>query len=289
VVGDESVFDSRRGGPESGYGVSPWVGPLSGLSFDRGLTSPSGRYYQRNPPDFAASKLDAALGRNGIKVRGRPRAGHAPSDAVQLVEVRSPEVGALLRMMNKPSDNFFAEMLLKGLPAGTANGGPLREPGDPLPEPPTPATPDAAVQAPGRVRQGTTGRGARIAERYARSLGVRVSLADGSGLSRRNRAAPKQVARLLDRLRDEDGFAVFERSLPIAGRDGTLRDRMRRGRARGHCRGKTGTISGVSALSGYCTTRSGRTLVFSFLMNGSDVYSARAIQDRMAQVLARAK
>jgi D-alanyl-D-alanine carboxypeptidase/D-alanyl-D-alanine-endopeptidase (penicillin-binding protein 4) len=62
---------------------------------------------------------------------------------------------------------------------------------------------------------------------------------------------------------------------------------MRSGPARGRCHAKTGTLTGVSALSGYCTTRSGRTLVFSALMNHANVYTARAVQDRIANALAR--
>ena len=61
VLGDESRFDSLRGGPDSGYGTSIWVGPLSSLSFNRGLANESGSAFQTNPPLFAATRLDAAL------------------------------------------------------------------------------------------------------------------------------------------------------------------------------------------------------------------------------------
>jgi D-alanyl-D-alanine carboxypeptidase/D-alanyl-D-alanine-endopeptidase (penicillin-binding protein 4) len=89
---------------------------------------------------------------------------------------------------------------------------------------------------------------------------------------------------------ERDDFQSFYDSLPIAGRDGTLDDRMRGGAAGGRCRGKTGTLTGVSALSGYCRTRGGRTVVFSILMNGvGDTYGARAVQDRMANTIARWK
>jgi D-alanyl-D-alanine carboxypeptidase/D-alanyl-D-alanine-endopeptidase (penicillin-binding protein 4) len=122
--------------------------------------------------------------------------------------------------------------------------------------------------------------------KYARSLGATVKLVDGSGLSRSDRAAPREVAHLLDALRDKPGFPMLYKSLPIAGRDGTLATRMRSGPAHGHCRAKTGTLTGVSALSGYCVTRSHRMLVFSVLMNNANVYTARSIQDRVAQALA---
>jgi D-alanyl-D-alanine carboxypeptidase/D-alanyl-D-alanine-endopeptidase (penicillin-binding protein 4) len=87
-------------------------------------------------------------------------------------------------------------------------------------------------------------------------------------------------------MRDRSGFTALYDSLPIAGRDGTLDNRMRHGRARGRCHAKTGTLTGVSALSGYCRTRGGRTVVFSILMNRVNVTGARRIQDRMAQALA---
>lgn len=256
VYGDESRFDARRGGPESGFRISPWVGPLSGLAYNRGLARESGRGYQSNPPAFAAARLDSALARRDIAVAGAPRAGTAPAAARVLAAVESPTMTRLAALTNKPSDNFFAEMLLKDLAA---------RPG----------------------RRGTTAGGARLAARFARRIGGRPSrLADGSGLSRANRASPYRVTRLLLAMRKRDEFDPFFASLSIAGRDGTLRPRMRRGPARTRCRGKTGTLSNVSAVSGYCRARSGRTYAFSILMNYVNPFRARAIQDRMMQAIA---
>jgi D-alanyl-D-alanine carboxypeptidase/D-alanyl-D-alanine-endopeptidase (penicillin-binding protein 4) len=255
VVGDESRFDSLRGGPDSGYGTSVWVGPLSALGFNRGLARENGSAFQANPPAFAAARLDAALSRAGVSVSGSPRAGVAPDDANTLASVDSPSLARLLQITNTRSDNYFAEMLLKNL---------------------------------GReaVGSGTTSAGTRAARSYARRLGARPRLVDGSGLARANAASPRHVGTLLNRLRTEPEFDHFYRSLPVAGQTGTLVDRMRRGAARARCHAKTGTISGVSALSGYCESRGGDTYVFSFLMNGVNVYGARRLQDRMAQALA---
>jgi serine-type D-Ala-D-Ala carboxypeptidase/endopeptidase (penicillin-binding protein 4) len=83
-----------------------------------------------------------------------------------------------------------------------------------------------------------------------------------------------------------DEFYAWYESLPIAGRDGTLSDRMRSGAARGRCHAKTGTLSNVSALSGYCEAISGDLYAFSILMNGVYPPGARVLQDRMAQALA---
>jgi serine-type D-Ala-D-Ala carboxypeptidase/endopeptidase (penicillin-binding protein 4) len=75
-------------------------------------------------------------------------------------------------------------------------------------------------------------------------------------------------------------------SLAVAGQSGTLSDRMRGTAAQGRCRAKTGTISGVSNLAGYCTSRSGARTAFAFLMSGS-VWSAHPLQNKMAAALAR--
>jgi D-alanyl-D-alanine carboxypeptidase/D-alanyl-D-alanine-endopeptidase (penicillin-binding protein 4) len=256
VYGDESQHDSLRGGPYSAFGVSIWVGPLSALSFNRGLATESGRGYQASPPAFAAARLDAALEARGIRVRMKPRAGRAPAGATELAAVESPPMETLVRLMNKPSDNFFAEILLK----------------------------DLAMQARG---VGTTAAGARLAAGFARRIGARARLADGSGLSRGNRASPYRVVRLLAAMTRRDEYDDFVDSLPIAGQDGTLKDRLRSGVARSRCRGKTGTLSNVSALSGYCEGLNGDTYAYSILMNGVYPSGARVLQDRMVQAIAR--
>jgi serine-type D-Ala-D-Ala carboxypeptidase/endopeptidase (penicillin-binding protein 4) len=256
VYGDESAFDSLRGGPDSGYGVSIWVGPLSGLSYNRGLFTEGGRGFQANPPAFAAARLDDALEARHIPVRLKPRAGLTPTDAAVLASVDSPPMSRLIRLTNKPSDNFFAEMLLK----------------------------DLAHQAGG---VGTTARGAAIATRFARRLGARPRLVDGSGLARGDRASPFSVVKLLTAMHARADYDDFVDSLAIAGSDGTLFDRMERGPAHRRCIGKTGTLSNVSALSGYCEAESGDNYAYSILMNGVYPTSARRLQDRMLQAIAK--
>jgi D-alanyl-D-alanine carboxypeptidase/D-alanyl-D-alanine-endopeptidase (penicillin-binding protein 4) len=275
VLGDESAFDNLRGGPDSGYGVSVWVGPLSALGYNRGLGSETGSSFQANPPSFAAARLADALRRRGIAVSGAAGSGTAPGAADVLAAVESPSMARLAALTNKPSDNYFAEMLVKDLALDVRYTA-----GD---------DPSQSDSQAGRrvVTRATTSSGARIAARFAKRIGGRPSrLADGSGLSRLNRASPYRVVKLLLAMRERDEFRAFSRSLSIAGRDGTLGPRMRSGPARGHCRGKTGTLSDVSAVSGYCRARSGDSYVFSILMNGVDPYGARAIQDRMLQALA---
>jgi serine-type D-Ala-D-Ala carboxypeptidase/endopeptidase (penicillin-binding protein 4) len=258
VYGDESRFDALRGGPDSFFRTSVWVGPLSALAYNRGLKTESGRGFQRSPARFAAARLDRALESRGISVARKYSSKRAPTDAEVLASVDSPPMSRLVRLTNKPSDNFFAEMLSKAM----------------------------SMEAYGR---GTTTRGARVAAAFARRLGSRARLADGSGLSRSNRASPYAVSRLLLGMLERDEFQVFEDSLAIPGRDGTLASRMRRGAARDRCHAKTGTLSGVSALSGYCDARSGDTYVFSILMNSGSIWTAHGIQDRMANKIAAAR
>jgi serine-type D-Ala-D-Ala carboxypeptidase/endopeptidase (penicillin-binding protein 4) len=255
VYGDESRHDSLRGGPDSGYGVDVWVGPLSALSYNRGLATEAGTAFQTNPPAFAAAKLDDVLEARGISIKGKPGARQAPAGLDVLASVDSPPMARIVTLMNKPSDNFFAEMLAK----------------------------DIAMQANGR---GTTSAGAALIAGFARRIGSSVQMVDGSGLSRADKASPYRVVRLLRAMYSREEGQTLLDSLSIAGRDGTLVDRMRRGPARGHCHAKTGTLSDVSALSGYCEARSGELYAFSLLMNRISVPLAHRLQDRIAQAIA---
>jgi D-alanyl-D-alanine carboxypeptidase/D-alanyl-D-alanine-endopeptidase (penicillin-binding protein 4) len=248
IVGDESAWDTRRG--PVGWGVDGWVGPLSALVYGRGRV---GRSWIKSPPLGAAKAFRSSLRRAGIFVDGKAAAGATPDDAALLGETASPPMRTLIRLANVPSDNFVAEMLLKavGREFGSA---------------------------------GSTAAGAAVARAAMKRLGVQPQIVDGSGLSRSNRTTPRQVVTLLRELGDDRDFF---RSLAVAGRTGTLYDRMRRSSARGRCRGKTGTIIGVSNLAGYCVSRTGGRTAFAFLMNGVNIYTARRLQDRMTIALAK--
>ena len=252
VHGDESLFDSIRGVHDSRYGVSPWVGPLSALSFNHGYAS---RGFQSNPATYAATWLRKALKSEDVTPGHAAAASKAPEGAVVLARVESLPMAALVKLTNKDSDNYFAETLLKDL--GQAEVG-----------------------------TGSTAAGVRAVRAFAARAGARVQLIDGSGLDHGDRASPMEVVKLLNAERKTSEFPALYASLPIAGVDGTLDDRMRRGPAQRNCRAKTGSLIGVSTLSGYCDSRSGHQLVFSFLMNGISVSYARRLQDRMAAALA---
>ena len=257
VVGDESAFDRRRGPPASGYRTSGYVGPLSALAFNRGLTGIRAPYFQVSPGLFAAQAFERALRREGVRMGARARTGVVPEAAVALGSVESPPLSVLVERTNRPSDNYFAETLLKVLGA--------------------------------RVRgAGSTSGGARAVRDALRALGIGPRVSDGSGLGRANRTSPREVVTLLRSLaKDPVNGPPIEASLPVAGRSGTLTGRMRGTPAAGNCRAKTGSLNSVSALAGYCTARDGSRMAFAFLMNGVSLPGARALQDRMAAALAR--
>ena len=154
------------------------------------------------------------------------------------------------------SNNFFAEMLAKLL--GAHFGG-----------------------------AGTTAAGTGVVERFARAHGAGVHAVDGSGLTRGNRASPLQVVALLRAMRRSPAGEDLIGDLAVAGRSGTVEDRMGGTAAYGRCHVKTGTLTGVSALSGVCENRSGRTTIFSILMNGvTDLALAHYEQDKIAAAVA---
>jgi D-alanyl-D-alanine carboxypeptidase/D-alanyl-D-alanine-endopeptidase (penicillin-binding protein 4) len=255
VRGDASAWDRLVGGPRAGWGYDRWIGgQLSALTLDRGWTA--GRL-QRLPALSAAARLTLELERAGVEVAGRAATGTAPPGAPELARVPSPPLRDLVRATNVPSDNFLAEMLLKGLGSTLGAGG-------------------------------STAAGAAVVRDTLDDLGIRPRIVDGSGLSAANRTTPRQVVRLLERVDGQPSVArAFEESLAVAGRTGTLKRRMRATAAAGACRAKTGTLRWTSALAGICTTRAGGRVAFAFLMNGVSPVAARGLQDRMAAALAR--
>ena len=128
--------------------------------------------------------------------------------------------------------------------------------------------------------------GAGVMRSFLRRFGLAPQISDGSGLSRANRTSPREVVALLTAMHNDPQRAAFEDSLAVAGRSGTLAGRMNGSAAEGKCRGKTGTLSDVSALSGLCLTKSGHVIVFSILMNGVSPSSARSLQDSAVKAIA---
>ena len=110
---------------------------------------------------------------------------------------------------------------------------------------------------------------------------------DGSGLTRSERASPLQIVRLLEAMRESKIADDFIGDLALAGHEGTVADRMHGTAADGRCRTKTGTLTGVSNLSGYCFNRDGKAMIFSILMGSvHDLDLAHAEQDLIAGAVA---
>jgi D-alanyl-D-alanine carboxypeptidase/D-alanyl-D-alanine-endopeptidase (penicillin-binding protein 4) len=259
VIGDESYFDSLRGTAPNGFQADPYVeGLLSGLAYDRGFANEQESSFQLRPARFAATQLISALRTGGVLVPPRTPvgAGATPPGAEVLAAVQSPPMSTLIGLTNTPSDNFLAEMLLKGLGARFAGAG--------------------------SSAAGST----VVKSALANAFGIHPLLEDGSGLSRNDATSPREVVTALEHMASN---ADFVQSLPIAGQTGTLAQRMLGTRADGRCEAKTGTLHDVSNLAGYCRAADGHTLVFAFLMNSVDPTAAQSLQDSMTVALARYK
>jgi len=253
VIGDGTVFDALRGSFRTGGAADgDMTGALGGLTVNRGY---DGSRYAASPALVAAKRFFRSLRRARIRVLGRAAAGPADAGASQLAVTTSVPLGQLVALTNTPSDNFYAETLLKTLGArvGTA---------------------------------GTTSAGAAVVRDQLASFGVHPRVADGSGLARANRTTPRQVVRLLDRMDGQSVAGAFKASLAVPGRSGTLRRRMRGTAAAGRCEAKTGTLNAVSALAGYCPSQDGHTIAFAFLMSNVNVFSAHGVQDRGTAAIA---
>jgi D-alanyl-D-alanine carboxypeptidase/D-alanyl-D-alanine-endopeptidase (penicillin-binding protein 4) len=258
VVADDGYFDAARSVANWRPSMTAYCGPLSALTLNESFASDGG--YVDDPSLAAAGALTKQLRAAGIRVAHAPLRGVAPITATLAYTERSAPLGRVLAAMNKPSDNFLAEELLKGLGASLGEGG-------------------------------TTVAGADVAKDFLQSIGVNdgFRIRDGSGLSYQDKLTARAVLNLLGAMAKRPDFPVFRRSLAIAGVDGTLKARMRGTAAAGNVRAKTGTLNAASSLSGYVTTANGHTLSFSLLMNGSPVPAsqAHAAQDAVAVLLAR--
>jgi D-alanyl-D-alanine carboxypeptidase/D-alanyl-D-alanine-endopeptidase (penicillin-binding protein 4) len=193
-----------------------------------------------DPVELFGHALAAALAKGGVRLEGRVRRERGVPAGERLAALRSPWL-PLLAPINTESANSVADQLF--LATGLAVGG-------------------AGTRAAARAAT------SEALERLGVSSAGLVQV-DGSGLSRANRVTAAQMTALLEAvLSGPSGSAeAFVQSLALAGETGTLEDRMQDEPARGRVRGKTGFIDGTSALSGVAHALSGRTLVFSILVN----------------------
>jgi D-alanyl-D-alanine carboxypeptidase/D-alanyl-D-alanine-endopeptidase (penicillin-binding protein 4) len=256
LYADDTVFDRLRGVADSGYATSSEIGPLSGLAFDAGFTGPSLSSFSSDPAKLAAAKLARALQGAGIDLPAQVALAPTPLNAERVGVLYSPPLTQIVNTTDVYSVNFLAEMLIKLL--GARFGG-----------------------------AGTTAAGAAVVADFAHAHGSGVHAVDGSGLTRSNRASPRQVIDLLLAMREDPAGDEFIQDLALTGREGTVADRMHGTAAYGRCRTKTGTLTGVSNLSGYCFNKRGRIIAFSILMGSvSSLTLAHLEQDRIAAAVA---
>lgn len=198
-----------------------------------------------NPARYFMDTFKKYLEHGGIEVTGGIEIDNRyydwESDRYKMLGVHiSHPLSDLMKHMNKESDNFYAEMLLK------------------------------TVAAEYYGVQGTTELGVKLVKDFLESLGAEVEdmeMHDGSGLSSSNLITPAAMTTLLVGMMDHPYYKAYKNSLSVGGIDGTLEYRFNSGALTGHVFAKTGYISGARALSGYLTTSSNQTVVFSIFTN----------------------
>jgi serine-type D-Ala-D-Ala carboxypeptidase/endopeptidase (penicillin-binding protein 4) len=253
VIGDAAMFDDLRGGPATAYkpDVPDFGGQLAGLTYDHGST-----FKKLNPGAFAAKEL--VLTMHGAHIGARPlnRTLPAPTGATLLASVESPPLSVMLKLMDVPSDDFFAEMLTKQLGKQFGAGGSI----------------DA---------------GAQVISQTIRSFGLHPTIVDGSGLSRSDRSSPGQVVALLRTMWNTPIGRVLSASLPVMGESGTVQRIAPHTVAQGRCIAKTGTLNYVTNLAGYCTTRNDHTLAFALMIDGPGNWTALQLFNQIVPAIAR--
>jgi D-alanyl-D-alanine carboxypeptidase/D-alanyl-D-alanine-endopeptidase (penicillin-binding protein 4) len=248
--------------------VSGWL-PLNGSNAVDAVSI-------HRPALWFVTLFKEALARRGIVVEGKLRSMDwldrqiAPLDfkrMAELASVPSRPLSEILAKMMKPSQNLYAHLLL--LQVGARN-----------------QRPNAGSL------ETTEDLGLAELKRFLGDAGVRegdVLLEEGSGLSRGALVTPNATIELLRFMHRHRWAATFKESLPEAGVDGTLRNRMKGTAAFRNVRAKTGTLRYVNTLSGYVTTAAGEPLVFCLMLNNYEGQGARAALDAIAVMLAELK
>lgn len=195
-----------------------------------------------DPAEYFLQHFRSVLATEGITVG---RASVVSKDGTagerELAAVESPPISVLLVEINQESNNLYAEALLRSLSAG--------------------ANSDSADIGLNEMKATLTALGVNP-ESYV--------LADGSGLSRKNLVSPEAIAQTLKLMAQTPQASVYRASLPTAGVSGSLQHRFLNTTAQGNLQAKTGTLSGVSALSGYLDVPGYKPLVVSIMVNQSD-------------------
>jgi D-alanyl-D-alanine carboxypeptidase/D-alanyl-D-alanine-endopeptidase (penicillin-binding protein 4) len=216
-----------------------------------------------NPTQYAADVFRKALKAHGVTVAGATKQAATPKTAKVVTTRRSMPLSQLATPFLKLSNNQIAEILTKAI--GRKVSG-----------------------------KGTRAAGIAATSRYLKTLGVdttKVKQTDGSGLSRTNQTTPRQVSTILKAVQAKPWFSTWYNALPIAGQPGqlvggTLASRMKGTPAAGNVHAKSGTLTGVTALSGYVKDDTGQPLIFSIMFNGYQGGAPKDIEDKIAVRLA---
>lgn len=225
-----------------------------GLLVNRAVTASRG-----DSAAVSRQRLVEALAKHGFGLSKGPTVFPTSSTTSLLIEHSSEPLGAIIVKINKQSANTLADNLWRSL-GWLAAGAPER--------------------MPNFLREFWAKRGLPT---------TGVQFADGSGLSRRNRATAVFYVELLRYMAGRQmEWPAFVGSLSVAGHDGTLADRFRKSKWRGHIWAKTGTMHDMTTLSGYVATSGGSLVAFSCLINNAAgrLQSARFLQDRACEILA---
>lgn len=216
-----------------------------------------------NPTLYAADVFRRALKVHGVTVAGATERAATPKTAKVVTTRRSMPLSQLAASYLKLSNNQISEILTKAI-GRKATG------------------------------KGTWTAGFAATSRYLKTLGVdttQVEQTDGSGLSRTNKTTPRQLSVILKAVQRKPWFSTWYNALPIAGQadqlvGGTLASRMKGTPAAGNVHAKTGTLTGVTALSGYVKDDTGQPLIFSVIFNGYKGGAPKDIEDKIAVRLA---
>jgi PBP4 family serine-type D-alanyl-D-alanine carboxypeptidase len=218
------------------------------------------KFSLRRPEYYTGTLFKESLRHAGIFVYGNVVNGATPAGIREIAQHYEP-IEKMITNMNKVSDNLSAENTLKVL-GTTMNGSP-----------------------------GSAKSGIFVVKRFLSNLGIdtsKLSLADGSGVSRYNLLSADQLVQFLTAIYKQSRiFPIFYNSLPLAGVDGTLARRMTTYPAACNLHAKTGNLNGVSCLSGYVLTRDGEMLVFSMMMQNfiTPAVNYHQVQDRIGAIL----
>ncbi|MCI0404085.1 MAG: D-alanyl-D-alanine carboxypeptidase/D-alanyl-D-alanine-endopeptidase [Acidobacteria bacterium] len=231
------------------------------------------------PSEIIAELFRAALERRGIRFQGAIGAEYAPSPPstaqppgslpVVLAENVSLPLLEDIRLINKNSQNLHAEMLMRML-------GRQMPPRSRLSD-----RPRRLYEPPPRRGDGSSEAGLEVLRAWLANAGIDpedVALRDGSGLARSNLVTPQAAVELLKFAQKQRWGELFRDSLPVAGLDGTLKDRLKEQPTRARIRAKTGTLSDANAMAGYVETQAGETLVFAVFVNHHRLDDRRVLE-----------